>query len=176
MLSRFSDIHSHSLSAGADTIVNVPLHIDPWGDIPHFSYGIHPWDTASADIDAMLERVEALATDPRVVAIGETGLDALRGAPLDVQERIFMRHAAIAERVGKPLIIHAVRTAARVAELCRSMRPTVPWIIHGFRGNPQFARQLLAAGLSLSLGPRHNPELTAIVPPGRLYRETDAPQ
>ncbi len=173
-LRQFSDIHSHCLSAGADTIINVPLHIDPWGDIAHFSYGIHPWDTADADIDAMLSRVEALAADPRVVAIGETGLDALRGAPLDVQERIFLRHAAIAERVGKPLIIHAVRTAARLAELCRLQRPAVPWIIHGFRGKPQFARQLLAAGLSLSLGTIHNPETAAIVPPGRLYRETDA--
>ena len=143
--------------------------------MPHFSYGIHPWDTGGAGIDRMLARVASLAADSRVVAIGETGLDALRGAPLDVQERIFLRHAAIAESVGKPLIIHAVRTAARIAGLCRSFRPTVPWIIHGFRGKPQLARQLLAAGLSLSLGPLHNPDTAAMIPPGRLYRETDAP-
>ncbi len=156
-------------------MINLPLDCDPFGDVARFSFGIHPWDTADRTaVERMFARLEVVAADPRVVAIGETGLDALRGASLSEQEEIFLRHADMAERLGKPLIIHAVRTAARIAALCRGRHPSVPWIIHGFRGNAVFARQLVDAGLSLSLGLRHNPDVADVVPPDRLYRETDA--
>lgn len=173
----FSDIHSHRLDADAGTVINLPPDVVPFGGDARFSVGVHPWDTVDRDAaERMFAHVEAVAADPRVVAIGETGLDALRGAPLAEQEELFLRHALLAERLGKPLIIHAVRTAARIAALCRDRRPSVPWIIHGFRGNPVFARQLVDAGLSLSLGPRHNPAVVDAVPAHRLYRETDAPR
>jgi Tat protein secretion system quality control protein TatD with DNase activity len=48
-----------------------------------------------------------------------------------------------------------------------------PLIIHGFRKGPQLARQLLDAGFSISIGTHHHPDILSIIPPHRLYHETD---
>ena len=55
----------------------------------------------------------------------------------------------------------------------RLLRPETPWIIHGFRGNPQQCRQLLNRGLGISLGYRFNPLTAATIPPESLFIETD---
>ncbi len=167
----YLDIHTHSLDAGPGAIINLPFG----ADIPAegaFSMGIHPWDTGAAsvaDIDLLAER----AKSDRIVAIGECGIDALRGAPIERQKEIFLIQADLSETLRKPLIIHAVRTHAIIAELRRSLKPSQRWIIHGFRGKPQLARQLLAAGCDISLGEHFNPDVPPIVPKGRLYAETD---
>lgn len=170
-LSRYADVHTHNPDAGPDAIINLPLGAQVPGE-GAYSVGIHPWDAAAAtEADmAWLERVAAL---PQVVAIGEAGLDALRGGPLDVQERLFVSQAMLSERLGKPLIIHAVKTLDRIIALRRQIRPAQPWVIHGFRGKPQMARQLVRAGFDISLGARFNPDVPAAVPPDRLHRETD---
>lgn len=167
----YLDIHTHNLHAGPEAIINLPFGTQ----IPSegaFSMGIHPWDSAEAT-SSQLELLAGIANHDRIVAIGECGLDALRGASLARQEEIFARHIEISEITGKPLIIHAVRTHGRVAELRRRYHPSQPWIIHGFRGKPQLARQLLASGCSISLGEHFNPEVPPIIPSEHLYAETD---
>jgi len=167
----YLDIHTHRLDAGPNAIINLPLG----ADIPAqgaFSIGIHPWDSADVTADHITLLCE-LAKDERIVAIGECGLDALRGAPMQRQEEIFLQLAALSENVGKPMIIHAVRTHGRIAELRRRLKPSQQWIIHGFRGKPQLARQLLDAGCDISLGERFNPDVPPIVPQSRLFAETD---
>ncbi len=57
--------------------------------------------------------------------------------------------------------------------LKKELKPTQPWIIHGFRGKPQQAGQLLRAGFNLSLGPNFNPETARVIPSDRLHIETD---
>lgn len=118
-----------------------------------YSAGIHPWDTLTPPVEAEWQALDTLAADPRVAAIGECGLDAMRGGPQEVQEEIFRRQAALAERVGKFLIIHCVRRYGRLMELHRELRPGQPWIVHGFRGKPELARQLLREGIQISLPP-----------------------
>lgn len=175
-LHSFSDIHSHDIAAaGRDTVVN----LTPADQIPaqgHFSVGIHPWTTVGDPPSlSALKRLVAMARHKRVVAIGEAGFDRLRGGDIELQRRIFDFHARLAERVGKPLIIHAVKADDLLAEAIRRHRPKVEWIIHGFRGNATRATQLLRLGFSLSLGLRYNPEALSVIPAGRLYRETDSP-
>ena len=99
------------------------------------------------------------------MAIGECGFDRLRGGDADTQRRLFDFHARLAERVGKPLIIHAVKSVQELMDARRRIAPTVEWVIHGFRGKPELARQLQRAGYKLS----------ARVPiPGiHSYRESD---
>lgn len=167
----YLDIHTHSLDAGPSAIINLPFG----ADIPAegaFSMGIHPWDTGSASADdiALLAR---LAESDRIVAMGECGIDALHGAPIERQKEIFLKQARISESLRKPMIIHAVRAHAIIADLRRSLKPSQSWIIHGFRGKPQLARQLLAAGCDISLGERFNPDVPPIMPKDRLYAETD---
>ncbi|MDE5608182.1 MAG: TatD family hydrolase [Muribaculaceae bacterium] len=140
------------------------------GDL--MSAGLHPWRSAEADPELM-RAIDKRIRRPEVVAIGEVGLDALRGAPLDVQEELFEHYIDLSEELGKPLIIHCVRAWDRLLSLYKRRRPSQPWAIHGFRGKPELARQLLDAGMYISLGPRHNPATAAIVPSGRLLIETD---
>lgn len=177
-LHSFTDIHSHDIAAaaGLDTIVN----LTPADEIPaegYFSVGIHPWDTATdkATSLSMLKKLVEMARHERVVAIGEAGFDRLRGGNIEQQRHIFDFHARLAERVGKPLIIHAVKADDLLAEAIRHHRPTVEWIIHGFRGKAPRATQLLRLGFSLSLGHRYNPEALSVIPADRLYRESDSP-
>lgn len=173
MLNSFDNIHAHGLR-GPRIITN----LDPGDtiDTPYgeawYSVGIHPWYTDNVT-DADIEKVRALAADRRVVAIGEAGLDSHRGAPAEEQERIFLQQARIAEEIGKPMIIHCVGRYGRMIELRRELKPKQLWIIHGFRGKPELARQLVAAGFGISLGLKYNPDTLAAIPPASLYHETD---
>ncbi|MDE7377094.1 MAG: TatD family hydrolase, partial [Muribaculaceae bacterium] len=143
IFANYSDVHTHRLDAGLDAIINLPL--DSIDSIPadgrSYSVGVHPWD-AEAQVD--WERLRQAASLPQVVAIGECGLDALRGPALDVQEPVFVRQARLAEELGKPLIVHCVRAYGRLMELRRALSPSQPWLVHGFRGKPELARQLAA--------------------------------
>ncbi len=165
------DIHTHDYSRADSAIIN----ISPFEEMlpgAYYSVGIHPWDTATVD-DSALERLSSVAADPRVVAIGETGLDALRGGEMAMQEKMFRYHIELSERLGKPLIIHAVRTLPQIIRLRDTLRPAQPWIIHGFRGKPQLAQELLRHGFHISLGEKHNPATAAVIPPDRLHYESD---
>ena len=121
------------------------------------------------------EKLKEAAQHQLVVAIGETGLDSLKGAPLEVQEQVMQAHINIASASGKPLIIHCVRTSQQVLKLWRDNPEAhnVAWVIHGFRGNENVARQLLDAGFYLSYGSKHNAEALAITPVDHLLVETD---
>jgi len=165
---KVSDIHTHNPQA-RDAVIN----LEPgWQLRPDglYSAGWHPWWALPAD----MKWVERMASDPRVVIIGECGVDKRRGAgSLDEQLALTRRHAAIAEREAKPLLLHIVGAWSEIIAMRRAIAPSQPWIIHGFRGKPQLARQLLDAGFDISLGLRYNPETPAVIPPDRLYRETD---
>ena len=175
-LERFADIHSHrkELAERGDTVVAIAPEDEmlPRGT---YSVGIHPWETTAPVSLGRLKQLVKTARDPRVVAIGECGFDRLRGGSLEAQSRLFDFHAKLAARLGKPLIIHAVRSDDLVLEAAKRLHPRQgDWIIHGFRGKPQAAAQFLRAGLSLSYGERFTEEAFNITPPLRRYRETDA--
>lgn len=175
------DFHTHNLDAPAgEAIINLPPE---WtADAALFrprpgalySAGIHPWWTADETQAArMLAALPALLAHPQVVALGECGLDAQRGAPLEAQEELLRAQIRLAERAGLPVTLHVVRAFDRLLRLHKELRPTTQWTVHGFRGRPALARQLLSAGLDLSFGARHNAESFALTPPGRRHWETD---
>lgn len=172
----FDDIHAHGRT-GARILTSVrpsEMSSEPAPDT-WYSVGIHPWDTAAPVADDEWQRLEALAANPHVAAIGEAGLDALRGGDSSRQEETFIRQARIAEAAGKFLIIHCVRRYGRLMELRRLLKPRQRWIIHGFCGKPELARQLLAAGFELSLraGCRRADELRKTFADTRFFTETD---
>lgn len=167
----FRDIHTHSLAAGSDSIINLPLRAE-MPDSGYFSVGIHPWDSATAT-EADMAEIERMAEDPRVVAIGETGIDKLRGGDINKQLDILKRHIALSERLGKPLILHIVRAFPEIIRLRILLHPSQRWIIHGFRGKPELARELLRHGFDISLGQAFNPATAAAIPTDRLFHETD---
>ena len=164
------------------------------------SVGVHPHDAAKVD-DAGWERVRELATDPRVVAIGETGLDYDRVfSPIPDQLGNLRRNLELALETGKPAILH-VRSAAgksdaqeailaelrvagfgaqRAVSAFGADRP--PAAIHSFSGSVAYARQVLDLGLAISIsglafraGEEATAEVVPLVPANRLLVETDSP-
>lgn len=145
--------------------------------------GIHPHDAASADEPAF-EAIERLARDPRVVAVGEIGLDYFRDlSPRDTQARVFRRLLDLARAVGKPVVVHCRDAHDDVLRLLREARvQEVGGVMHCFSGDAAIARASLDLGLHISIaGPvtypsaRSLPEVVRMVPADRLVVETDCP-
>jgi TatD DNase family protein len=145
--------------------------------------GVHPHDAAAAD-EAALAEIERLAREPRVVAVGEIGLDFFRDlSPREAQERVFRRLFAVARRVGRPVLVHCREAHAEVLGILASEHVAeVGGIMHCFSGDVAVAGRCLDLGLLISLaGPvtypnaRALPAVARFVPADRLVIETDCP-
>jgi TatD DNase family protein len=145
--------------------------------------GIHPHDAGAADAAALAE-IERLAAAPRVVAIGEIGLDYFRNlSPREEQQRVFRALLDLARRVGRPVVIHCRDAHEDVLGILGEARAgDVGGIMHCFSGDVAIARRCLDLGLLISLaGPvtypnaRALPEVARFVPDDRLVIETDCP-
>lgn len=170
------DIHTHRLPAVPGTAIT-STGPEAFAPVPgmYYSVGLHPWHLEryawrEPDFRA---RLAAVIAHPQVLAVGEAGLDKLAATPLDGQMEAFRLQALLAEEAGKPLVVHLVRATAELLALRRELVPRVPWIVHGFRGKPQLAAELLRHGLCLSFGEHWQPDTLRAVPAERLFLETD---
>lgn len=109
----------------------------------------------------------------QVVAVGETGIDRLRGGTIERQIELFKTQATLAESLRLPLIIHAVRSFDIILYIRKQLQPQQKWIIHGFRNNAATAMMLLQAGCDLSFGEHFQPEALRTTPIDRLWIESD---
>lgn len=130
-------------------------------------------DGEAQDAGRLFAGLRQLSEHAQVVAVRECGLDRLRGADLEIQTALFRRQVELAEERGLPVTVHCVKAFDRLLHLCKLWRPKTQWTVHGFRGGPELAVQLLAAGIDLSLGRRYNPETLKVVSPERCHFETD---
>ena len=92
---------------------------------------------------------------------------------MDCQREIFRASASLAENAGIFLIVHCVKAWDELIASKKELKPRVPWIIHGFRGNATLAGQLIRQGFYLSFGEYFNPGAVREAWPGRLFAETD---
>lgn len=142
-----------------------------------YSVGIHPWQAGQIADDnglrAAVEWLRSLLRHPQVLAVGEAGIDKLAEAPVEWQLRLFEQQARLAEEAGKPLIIHLVKATEELLRLKRTLHPSVPWIIHGFRGKKEQAREYMRHGLCLSFGEKYQEEALRTVSEDCLFIETD---
>lgn len=151
--------------------------------------GIHPHDAARID-DAGWTRIVGWSGDPRVVAIGETGLDYDRVfSPIDDQLANLRRNLELAVDTGKPAILHCrSRAGARdaqdalLAELGRFGGDPPRTIVHSFSGPVDYARAMLDLGAVISFsglvfrrGEEASADVARIVPADRFLVETDSP-
>jgi TatD DNase family protein len=168
------DIHTHVLPQVPGTaLVCIGCGPLPENEEGHwFSAGLHPWDVTE-DFDTQLNMVESLLANPLVLAVGECGFDTLKGPSHELQEQAFVRQVQLSEQFRKPMILHVVRDFDSVIRLRKQLKPTQPWLIHGFRGGPEQMNQLYAQGILVSFGLKHNPESLKAVPSERLFLETD---
>lgn len=164
------DIHTHRVYK-AGIINSSPSAFSPENKYA-YSVGIHPW-SLEEDYSKEWERLQEIAIHPQVLAIGEAGLDKLTEADMKIQEEVFRLQIRLSEEIGKPLIIHSVRTSNEIIEIKKEFKPRVLWIIHGFRGNKNITSQLLDEGFYLSFGEKYQDESIIKVPLERMFIETD---
>jgi TatD DNase family protein len=150
----------------------------------HATVGIHPHDAADAT-EADFAAMERLAREsPRVVALGEMGLDYFRDlSPRDVQEEVLRRQLDMARRLDKPVVIHCRDAHAETLAILAAERVgEIGGVMHCFSADVEVAKRCLDLGLAISLaGPvtyknaRALPDVARFVPADRLVLETDCP-
>jgi len=180
----YLDFHRHTPPAAPDEFALLNLFPEDAGKYDEsaesmaFSIGLHPW-FVSGDDDDKIAVVRKLAAMPRVLAVGEAGLDRLKGPDLETQTRVFETQAQIAADLGKPMVLHCVRAHQEVVALRKKLRPARDWVIHGFCSNENIAAACLDAGLKLSFGAallkneRLADRVFREIPADRLFLETD---
>jgi TatD DNase family protein len=204
--SRIAAVVAAARAAGIARIVTVgtDLEASRWSarcaaehEGVYAAVAIHPNETqaVSAEVGAgapapgspaaagVLAGIEALAGSPRVVAVGETGLDYYRQhAEPDVQRWWFRAHIAIAKRTGKALMIHDREAHADVFRILAEEGPPDRVVFHCFSGDVAMARQCAEAGYVMSFAgnvtfAKAQPlrDAAAAAPPGLILAETDAP-
>lgn len=173
------DCHTHRQAPAAEAIISTsPIGFVAQGS-QMWSVGLHPWDLPLYCADNLRIKDEiwvelvAAAASPYVAAVGECGIDLSHGGLLATQMLAFRKQALLAERLRKPLIIHAVKAHDFITGMKKDIAPEMPWIIHGFRNKPTIAEIYLKAGCWLSFGEKFSPESLDITPADRLLAETD---
>lgn len=156
--------HRNDIDAVCEEIENIGRYV---------SLGIHPWN-ANHHLKYYCEAIHVVSKRcTNIVSIGEIGLDKMRDIDLQIQEDVFCRQIAISEALGLPVVIHCVRAYDALLRIRKSLKTQQKWIVHGFRGKPQLALQLLHSGMDISLGVHFHLDVPAIVPLEHLWIETD---
>jgi TatD DNase family protein len=158
-----------------------------WDARVYAAVALHP-TRANALTEEAKTVIERLAEHPRVVAIGETGLDMYWPGKLDgcaepaEQADAFAWHIDLAKRTGKPLMIHNRDADSEVLDVLRAEGAPETVIFHCFSSDAAMARTCVANGWLLSLAGTVSfknahalREAAALIPPGQLLVETDAP-
>jgi TatD DNase family protein len=162
-------------------------HAAEWDPRVYAAVALHPTRANVLD-DAARAELEALANHPRVVAIGETGIDMYWPGRLDgcadvaQQREAFAWHIELAKRTGKPLMIHNREADSEVLDVLRAEGAPETVIFHCFSSGPEMARTCVDAGWLLSLSgtvsfrnARELREAARLIPADQLLVETDAP-
>ncbi len=144
--------------------------------------GIHPHDAKDASAETW-DVLRKLATDPKVVAWGEIGLDYYRDlSPRPRQQEVFIRQIELADEAGLPIIIHNRDAHQDLLKIVQAHPPKQGGVFHCYSGSWEMAKVLLGLGFYLSFaGPvtyknnRQTVEVAAKVPLDRFFVETDAP-
>lgn len=183
-------------AAGVCRIVNSGADIDTsrasirlaglgGGELPEIyaSVGIHPTETRKyPSLETAIDEVRTLAREPRVVAIGEIGLDYhYSDTDRDMQIRFFRAQYALARELGLPVVIHDREAHGDVFDVVREFSD-VRTVLHSYSGSAEMARQYAAMGVYMSFGgvltfknAEKTREAVKVVPPELFLLETDAP-
>lgn len=149
----------------------------PWF---YCSVGIHPHEAASVP-ENYLEELKMLAKHPKVVAIGEIGLDYHYDfSPRDIQKTVFEQQLRLAKELNLPVIIHAREATADYLELLKEYRPE--GVVHCFSGSVETAKEIINLGMYIGFtgiltfnNARKAIEAVKQIPIDRLLLETDCP-
>jgi len=188
-----AEVISHALEHGITHLLTVGCDLESSrqslriaGDYPtiYAAVGIHPHDAGQADGDGIAELRRLAGSSPKVVAIGEIGLDFFRNrAPRELQIKAFHRQIALARELGLPIIVHDRDAHDDVLRILQEENvQEIGGVLHCFTGDLAMARACLDLGLYLSFpGPVTYPknegirEVVRAIPVDRMLLETDCP-
>jgi TatD DNase family protein len=176
---QFFNLHTHQFTNQPDVLELVnqyPQEFD--AKIPYYSIGIHPLFIDENRLEKDFQVVEKKLALPECLALGECGLDKRSETSFDLQQSVFERQLAMAEKHQKPVVIHCVAAFQELIEIKKRLKITVPMIIHGYSKKIEIAKQLIDSGFYLSFGKNllRNPELESVfkgIPNDRFFLETD---
>ena len=148
-------------------------------DYMYAAVGVHPENLENLP-DDYLDRITELTKHPKVVAVGETGLDYHWDIPREEQKRVFEEQLGLSLDLKMPIIVHDREAHGDVFDLLRKYRPNA--LVHCFSGSVELMSEAVRMGLYISLGgvvtfknARHSVEVASEIPLDRLLLETDAP-
>ncbi len=179
--------------AGVETIINIGYDLRSSAasvrlahDYPfiYAAVGFHPSDSKGYTDEAEVQLREWCLTEPKVVAVGEIGLDFhWDNSPREVQREVFRRQIRLAKEVQKPIVVHDREAHGEIMDILRDEQAReVGGVLHCFSGSLEMAKLCLKMGFYISLaGPvtfTNAPkvrEIAAQIPLDRLLIETDSP-
>ena len=165
--------HSHFYDLNHCTIVNKSddnVSLDSY-----FSIGIHPWNANK--IEDNFFTVEHLAMNKKCLAIGEIGLDKLKGPDISIQKKVFESQVLLSEKLKLPVILHCVKSWNEISMIKQKLKPIQTWVYHGFN-KVGILDEVIKTGLMISIGASifTNLQLQSLlekIPNNRLLLETD---
>lgn len=176
---KYFNLHTHQYTNQPDVLELVnqyPQEFDV--AIPFYSIGIHPLFINENRLESDFKVVDEKLALPECLALGECGLDKRSETPFDVQQLVFERQLALAEKHKKPVVIHCVAAFQELIEIKKRLKISVPMIVHGFSKKVELAKQLIDNGFYVSFGKNllRYPELESVfksIPNDRFLLETD---
>ncbi|MGR8929984.1 MAG: TatD family hydrolase [Gammaproteobacteria bacterium] len=174
-------LDTHELLPLRNTIVSKdPRHSENHDFAPcYLTIGIHPWFIEIQEIATALQTLRSYRNHPKLLAIGECGLDKTIATDLSLQTEVFLRQIELSERWQKPVVVHCVKAFNELIALKKTCEALQPWIIHGFNKHPSVATQLIRHGCYLSFGKAllsetgHAVNVLQNIPINRVFLETD---
>lgn len=166
------NVHTHFSTGRSIEVVS-----RTFGDKIHgiHSFGIHPWH--SELYEEKLSSLDEYIAHKHCIAIGEIGLDKLKGPDLEIQKNVLIRQLIVAEEKKLPVILHCVRSWNELKTIKKEIQPKQVWIFHGFT-KASILNEVLEENIMVSLGAAilNNSKLQQAIqkiPCDRLFFETD---
>lgn len=176
---QYFNLHTHQFTNQPDVLELVnqyPQEFD--ASLPFYSIGIHPLYINGNRLENDFLVVDEKLDLPECLALGECGLDKRSETPFEMQQLVFEKQLALAEKHQKPVVIHCVAAFQELIEIKKRLKIAVPMIVHGFSKKVELAKQLIDNGFYVSFGKNllRNPELESVfksIPNDKFLLETD---
>ncbi|KAL0251118.1 hypothetical protein GEMRC1_000332 [Eukaryota sp. GEM-RC1] len=179
----YLDFHTHNKPSHGDILCINSCFVSTKDSIDlnsYFTVGIHPWQVLSeTEIQSHIEEIRNLASShhKNCIAIGECGIDKLKGSSLDQQISTFRKQLDLAIELQKPVIVHCVRAFDSLIQI-RKQYPYIRMAIHGIVTSSQLMEDLSRLGFYFSIGAAvlkstKLQQALQKIPPDRMFLETD---
>jgi len=167
------NIHSHFSSKNPNVIFN--KSDDNVDEYDYFSSGIHPWNASESE--KLISSISIDAVNKKCLAIGEIGLDKLKGPEFEIQKSVFLKQIQISEEMNLPVILHCVKAWNELEIIKKEVKPKQTWIYHGFNKS-NLVKSVLDNGVMISIGASiltniKLQEIITEIPNSSLFLETD---